>query len=76
LTAWFQGDLGDRTERMLTSARARRRALVAESESRAVFAAHRSGRQDLTSELWALLNLEVWARIFLDGDDPADVAIG
>ena len=36
--------------------------------------AHRRNRIDGTDRLLALLNLEIWARIYLDGRAPADVA--
>jgi len=36
---------------------------------------HRSGERDRTEALWGLLNLEIWARVGLDGD-PAKEALG
>jgi asparagine synthase (glutamine-hydrolysing) len=38
-------------------------------------ALHRAGRYDLGKELWSLLTLEVWARIFLDGREPASLSL-
>ena len=35
---------------------------------------HQANRVDGTDRLLALLNLEIWARIFLDRRSPADVA--
>ncbi|HEY0961591.1 MAG TPA: asparagine synthase (glutamine-hydrolyzing) [Pseudomonadales bacterium] len=34
---------------------------------------HRSGRADNGERLWLLINLEMWQRIFLDGEKPADL---
>ena len=34
---------------------------------------HETGAANHTDRLWLLLNLELWQRIFLDGEDPADV---
>jgi len=34
---------------------------------------HETGAVNHTDRLWLLLNLELWQRIFLDGEDPADV---
>jgi asparagine synthase (glutamine-hydrolysing) len=35
---------------------------------------HRANRFDGTDILLALMNLEIWSRIYLDGRDAADVA--
>jgi asparagine synthase (glutamine-hydrolysing) len=34
---------------------------------------HRSGRGRHGDRLWLLVNLEIWQRIFCEGEDPADV---
>ena len=39
-----------------------------------LIAAHEANRLDGTDQLLALLNLEIWARIYLDRRAPADVA--
>jgi asparagine synthase (glutamine-hydrolysing) len=36
--------------------------------------AHRAQREDYTDALLALINFEVWARLYLDGRGHADVA--
>jgi asparagine synthase (glutamine-hydrolysing) len=40
----------------------------------ALVADHEASRADGTDALLALLNLEVWSRIYLDSRSPADVA--
>jgi hypothetical protein len=42
-----------------------------------LFAEHRAGRRDHGERIWRLLNLEIWQRIFIDGEMPArpDVAL-
>jgi len=37
-------------------------------------AEHEAGTANHTDRLWLLLNLEIWQRIFLDGEDPAALA--
>jgi len=37
-------------------------------------ASHRAGKEDHTDHLMSLLNLEIWARLFLDKRSPKDVA--
>jgi asparagine synthase (glutamine-hydrolysing) len=34
---------------------------------------HEAGIANHADRLWLLLNLEIWQRIFLDGEDPATV---
>ena len=36
-----------------------------------LFAEHRAGGRDHGDRIWRLLNLELWLRIFMDGDIPA-----
>ena len=43
--------------------------------TRRALALHREGRYDLGKELWSLLTLDVWARIFLDGDEPSSLSL-
>jgi asparagine synthase (glutamine-hydrolysing) len=39
---------------------------------RRIFAEHRAGHRDHGNRIWRLLNLELWQRVFLDGEgDPA-----
>jgi asparagine synthase (glutamine-hydrolysing) len=39
-----------------------------------LMADHEANRIDGTDALLALMNLEIWSRIYLDNRDPADVA--
>jgi asparagine synthase (glutamine-hydrolysing) len=34
---------------------------------------HRAGLREHGDRLWLLINLEIWQRIFIDGDDIASV---
>ena len=36
---------------------------------------HEAGITNHADRLWLLLNLEIWQRIFLDGEDPATVGL-
>ena len=40
-----------------------------------LMADHQAMRSDGTDALLALMNLEIWSRVYLDRRDPADVAI-
>jgi len=35
-----------------------------------LFAEHKAGRRDHGDRIWRLLNLEVWHRVFIDGERP------
>jgi hypothetical protein len=37
-------------------------------------AEHEAGAGNHADRLWCLLNLELWQRIFLDGEEPAELA--
>jgi asparagine synthase (glutamine-hydrolysing) len=72
VSRWFHGELGDAALALLTDPVARRRGLFAPADARAAVERHRGGH-DLGKELWSVLVLEVWARIFLDGEDPKEL---
>ena len=50
------------------------RGLFRHVEVARLIADHDANREDGTDRLMALLNLEIWARIYLDRREPADVA--
>jgi asparagine synthase (glutamine-hydrolysing) len=51
-----------------------RRGLFRHEAVHDLIAAHERNAIDGTDQLLSLLNFEVWARIYLDGREPADVA--
>jgi asparagine synthase (glutamine-hydrolysing) len=62
------------TRELLSPRAVAARDLFDPAEVSALIAAHEASRVDGTDRLLALLNLEVWCRIFLDGQAPADLA--
>jgi hypothetical protein len=54
------------------SHRAAGRGLFEPAVVRRIVAAHQSG-ENHSERLWALINLEVWQRIFLEGEDAKQV---
>ena len=68
---WFRGSLGEALERLTLGPDARPDPLVDPDRIRRALALHRSGRYDFGKELWSVLTLDVWARIFLDGIEPS-----
>ncbi len=75
MASWFRGSLGDALERFTLGPEARDAPLVDPAPVRRALALHRAGRYDFGKELWSVLTLDVWARIFLDGADPASLSL-
>jgi asparagine synthase (glutamine-hydrolysing) len=72
--AWLKGDLAPLMRELLSPASIEVRGLFRPPEVAALIAAHRANRLDGTDRLLTLINLEIWARMYLDGREPADVA--
>ncbi|OIN79037.1 asparagine synthase (glutamine-hydrolyzing) [Mycobacterium malmoense] len=72
VASWFRGSLGDALEH-LVGRDARSEPLVDPERVRRALALHRLGRHDFGKELWSILTLDVWARVFLDGAEPASL---
>ena len=47
---------------------------LSQVESR-MAAAHRSGTENHAQRLWSLINLELWHRVFVDGEEPQRVEL-
>jgi len=67
--AWLRKDLEFLVQETLSDQQVRKRALFHPEAVREIIAAHRDQRSDHTDHLLALINLELWCRIFLDGSD-------
>ena len=72
--AWLKGDLAPLVNELLSAETVRARGLFRHAEIAKLIAAHAANRVDGTDRLLALLNLEIWSRIYLDRRTPADVA--
>jgi asparagine synthase (glutamine-hydrolysing) len=67
LASWLRGPLKRPLEVLLTHPRFERRGYFEKSEVRSRIARHMAG-EDHAAKLWALLWLELWFRMFVDGD--------
>lgn len=65
---WLAGPQLNTVERVLLDPRAIGRDLLREDAVRQCFDEHRRGYRDHATRLWRLLNLELWQRVFMDGD--------
>ena len=71
--AWLKRELAPVMREALAPEALARRGLFRPGPVAELIAAHAANREDGTDRLLALLNLELWARIYLDGRDPSDV---
>jgi asparagine synthase (glutamine-hydrolysing) len=72
--AWMKGALAGMLENALSRESIESRGLLNHAPVARLIADHRANRVDGTDKLLALLNLEVWCRVYLDGRSPDDVA--
>ena len=64
--AWLRGPLGDLAEDVFASQSFRERGFVDAGTARKRLADHRAGSVNAGFELWRALNVELWARSYLD----------
>ena len=65
---WIKGAWGDVVSDVLLDRRSRERGLINPAAVAAFIDAHRQGRRIGGVPLWALFNLELWFRTFIDGE--------
>jgi len=70
---WFRGPFWNLVQEFVLGPRALDRGLFARSFLENLATEHRTGRGRHGDRLWLLVNLELWQRIFLDGDDTDTV---
>ena len=67
--SWLRGAQLQAIQRLLLSARSLERGLVRRDAIERIFHEHRAGRRDHADRIWRLLNLELWFRVCVEGDD-------
>jgi asparagine synthase (glutamine-hydrolysing) len=70
---WLRGRFWPVVEEFVLGARASRRGVFDQPALRRLALEHRSGASEHGDRLWLLINFEIWQRIFLEGEAPADV---
>jgi asparagine synthase (glutamine-hydrolysing) len=71
--AWLKRDLAPLLRNLLSEDSINARGLFHPAAIESLIASHAANRVDGTDQLMALLNLEIWARIYLDGRSADDV---
>jgi asparagine synthase (glutamine-hydrolysing) len=70
---WFRGPFWPVVQEFVLGPRALRRRLFEPAVLRRLAEAHRRGAGEHGERLWLLVNLEIWQRVFFDGEDVAAV---
>jgi asparagine synthase (glutamine-hydrolysing) len=65
---WFRGDLKAFVFEVLTDPHTRARGIINTAMVERLWREHQSGQNVWDTHLWLLLNLELWQRIYLDGE--------
>jgi asparagine synthase (glutamine-hydrolysing) len=73
---WLRGPFWPVVEEFVLGHRSRARGHFDATALQAMAQEHRTGRCDHAERLWLLINFEIWQRIFIDGEAPADVHRG
>ncbi|MFN8580278.1 MAG: asparagine synthase (glutamine-hydrolyzing) [Gemmatimonadaceae bacterium] len=71
--AWLRGQFRPLLDAFVVGERALSRGYFRADELQRLVASHVSGEQNHAERLWALINFEIWQRVFLDGESPADI---
>jgi asparagine synthase (glutamine-hydrolysing) len=72
--AWLKGELAPMLGRLLAPDVLASRGLFRPATVARLMADHNANRIDGTDALLALMNLEIWSRVYLDGREQSDVA--
>ena len=71
--SWLRNSFGAIVDEFVTGPRATARLLFDAAFVRELAAEHRFGHADHGTRLWLLINLEIWQRLFLDGEDAHSI---
>jgi asparagine synthase (glutamine-hydrolysing) len=67
---WFKKELTGFLDGVLNENRVRERGLFDWNKVSAIKAAHHANKEDYTDHLLSMMNLEIWSRMYLDGETP------
>jgi len=71
---WLAGPQLADIEAVLTEPRSIERRIFRRESLQQIFAEHRAGHRDHGNRIWRLLNLELWQRVFMDGEQFSELA--
>jgi asparagine synthase (glutamine-hydrolysing) len=75
LDAWFASDgpIGRFLMGLMEDRRTRERGWLDVDRVQHLLRAHRRGQRDWSEALWSAMNLELWARVGLEGEAPCEL---
>ncbi|MET0153052.1 MAG: asparagine synthase (glutamine-hydrolyzing) [Candidatus Binatia bacterium] len=73
ISNWLRSAFSPIVDEFVLSERTARRGLLAGDALRRLVERHRRGVEDHGDRLWLLVNLEIWHRMFIDGESARDV---
>jgi asparagine synthase (glutamine-hydrolysing) len=69
--AWFRGPYAKVLDEYVLSSRAQDRGIFNQEYARKLVSQHQRGEVNHSERLWCLVNLEMWLRRFIDGEDKS-----
>jgi asparagine synthase (glutamine-hydrolysing) len=72
---WFRERHRSVLDEYVLSERAESRDLFDPQYVRTLVSEHAAGLRDHTERIWALVNVEIWHRIFMDGEAPDEIGL-
>jgi asparagine synthase (glutamine-hydrolysing) len=75
ISRWFREAHRGIVDEFVLGGRAAARGLFDPSYVRTMAREHTGGLRDHWERLWALANVEIWHRIFIDGEAPGDIGV-
>ncbi|MCL4378484.1 MAG: asparagine synthase (glutamine-hydrolyzing), partial [Actinobacteria bacterium] len=69
LSEWFRGEMKEYMSKILLSERCLSRGYFIPDRIKQIVTEHISGKANHSGRLWLLLNLEIWHKIFIDGEN-------
>jgi asparagine synthase (glutamine-hydrolysing) len=75
IDAWFRGPFRPVVDELVLGPRAIERGLFDPASLRTLVADHDSGQARNGQRIWSLINLELWHRIFIDGESASDIQL-
>lgn len=71
--AWIKHELQGMTHNLLSTESVSRRGLLRPDVVARTIALHEANKEDHTDHILAMMNFEIWARLYLDGRSPEDI---
>jgi asparagine synthase (glutamine-hydrolysing) len=75
IAQWLRGELRDLPRMILLDSRSTERGLFKPRAIEALITEHQGGRRDNSNKLWALIQLELWFRTYVDVEPRGHITL-